>query len=474
MGLGGLILKLKLTLSNVFQIIKKLFSYLIKPFKFVLRSLGNWTPLRKFKFAWQAFCVLEKYIIAILLLVILAANGKLIWDFYKIPKQYVPVAGGTFIEGIVIKNPTLAMEEAKNLTNCGLTAYSTDGKIIPAIAESWQISPDGKVYTFKIRQGFNLEEIKNAIDKAKWQGVETKIDGQNIQLTLAQPYAPFLSYTTQLILPYGPFQIEKSTKTEITLKRNDNFYQGKPYLNKVTLKFYPTDADLNIDFKLGRLTTAADVDSKRNYKTYQFPLPYSQMLFFNLKREILQDRTIRQAIAQNTPLDKDIELTLLTNDKDANVAQAEKSKEDLAKLRIKLNIISKDNLILQKVDIPTRNFDILLYEVNLGSDPDLYPLYHSSQISEQGMNLSSFSMPVVDKMLEEARTTLDENVRAADYAKVQKILDQEAPTIVLNKETYNWTVSAKVKGIIEGPRMSAAGRYLNIWQWYIKEKRVKK
>ncbi|PIR71075.1 MAG: hypothetical protein COU44_01550 [Candidatus Nealsonbacteria bacterium CG10_big_fil_rev_8_21_14_0_10_40_24] len=90
------------------------------------------------------------------------------------------------------------------------------------------------------------------------------------------------------------------------------------------------------------------------------------------------------------------------------------------------------------------------------------------------MNLSSFSMPVVDKMLEEARTTLDENVRAADYAKVQKILDQEAPTIVLNKETYNWTVSAKVKGIIEGPRMSAAGRYLNIWQWYIKEKRVKK
>ncbi len=38
----------------------------------------------------------------------------------------------------------------------GLTIYDTNGKIVPGAAESWQASPDGTVYTFKIR------------DTAKW------------------------------------------------------------------------------------------------------------------------------------------------------------------------------------------------------------------------------------------------------------------------------------------------------------------
>jgi hypothetical protein len=34
----------------------------------------------------------------------------------------------------------------------GLTTYAADGAIIPGGAESWEISDDGKVYTFKLRQ----------------------------------------------------------------------------------------------------------------------------------------------------------------------------------------------------------------------------------------------------------------------------------------------------------------------------------
>ena len=35
----------------------------------------------------------------------------------------------------------------------GLTAIDKDLRVVPAVAESWTVSPDGKTYTFKIRKG---------------------------------------------------------------------------------------------------------------------------------------------------------------------------------------------------------------------------------------------------------------------------------------------------------------------------------
>jgi oligopeptide transport system substrate-binding protein len=40
----------------------------------------------------------------------------------------------------------------------GLTIYNAKGQIIPGAAESWTVSPDGKVYTFKIRDNANWSD----------------------------------------------------------------------------------------------------------------------------------------------------------------------------------------------------------------------------------------------------------------------------------------------------------------------------
>src|SRR5690349_22053856 len=57
----------------------------------------------------------------------------------------------------------------------GLTKINMDGSIVPLLAESWTIDPDGKVYTFKLRKGvkfhdgeaFDASDVKFSFERAK-------------------------------------------------------------------------------------------------------------------------------------------------------------------------------------------------------------------------------------------------------------------------------------------------------------------
>src|SRR3954469_24056445 len=40
----------------------------------------------------------------------------------------------------------------------GLTAIDKDLKVIPSLAESWSVAPDGKTYTFKLRSGVKFHD----------------------------------------------------------------------------------------------------------------------------------------------------------------------------------------------------------------------------------------------------------------------------------------------------------------------------
>lgn len=58
---------------------------------------------------------------------------------------------------------------------------------------------------------------------------------------------------------------------------------------------------------------------------------------------------------------------------------------------------------------------------------DPYQYFHSSQISQGGDNVTSYNNPEVDKLLDEARRTLDEDKRYALYHKFHRILHEEQP-----------------------------------------------
>ena len=174
----------------------------------------------------------------------------------------------------------------------GLVALNTDLQLVPDIAERWDISEDGKVYTFYLRDNAKFHDGKSiTAGDFKWsiersanpdtaspvadtylsdivgleavlEGEKTDISGikvideQTLQIEIDAPKAYFLAkltYPTAYVLDKdnveaggrswadtpngsGPFKLKEYRIGErIILERNENYYREPPYLESVSM-----------------------------------------------------------------------------------------------------------------------------------------------------------------------------------------------------------------------------------------------
>jgi len=125
-----------------------------------------------------------------------------------------------------------------------------------------------------------------------------------------------------------------------------------------------------------------------------------------------------------------------------------------------------------KDTIKNRDYDALLYGQALGSIPDLYPFWHSTQIKDPGLNLASYQNKTADQLLKDAREVADEQVKIKKYESLQDVILGDAPVLLLYNPDYIYWVSGKIKGIDTTKIIDPAKRFSNIINWYIKTKRV--
>lgn len=124
--------------------------------------------------------------------------------------------------------------------------------------------------------------------------------------------------------------------------------------------------------------------------------------------------------------------------------------------------------------LQTRDFDIFVLSTpsnGLPPDPDFFPLWHSTQIGETGQNYTSFNTEETDRLLLEARASLDQNERRAVYEEFQEILATELPAFPLYYPITNYVVSAQVKDVQVGPSVHPGDRFQSLPEWYIRTKR---
>ena len=162
----------------------------------------------------------------------------------------------------------------------GLVGLDSKGNVAPALAESWDLSKDGKVYSFHLRKGvkfhngreFEAQDVKwnfeNMMDKKvgsqrvneleRIDSIEL-LDRYTVRVILKEPFAPFLaviadsfvsmipkeSWPTADSKPVGtgPFQFsEYFAGNYIKLKRFPDYWQrGIPYVDELMIRRIPDD-----------------------------------------------------------------------------------------------------------------------------------------------------------------------------------------------------------------------------------------
>lgn len=125
------------------------------------------------------------------------------------------------------------------------------------------------------------------------------------------------------------------------------------------------------------------------------------------------------------------------------------------------------NQITQEI-IATRDFDLLLYEVETTIDPDQYNLWHSLKGDYPDLNISGYSYERVDILLEDARKTSDRKVRKQKYDLLQKYIMADAPAVFLFNPTYYYFVKDNVEGVNLEDINYSYERFHNIHEWVLK------
>ncbi len=147
-------------------------------------------------------------------------------------------------------------------------------------------------------------------------------------------------------------------------------------------------------------------------------------------------------------------------------------KEQWGKIGVRVNVESLTLGELQQNFIRPREYDALLFGQVVGIDPDPFSFWHSSQKKDPGLNLAMYENKTVDKILEEARQTLDSGARAEKYLLFQDEIIRDLPAIFLYTPLYLYPVSDKIQGIGEGKIADPSWRFADINQWYVETKRV--
>ncbi len=270
----------------------------------------------------------------------------------------VPMKGGTIVEGIVgtprFINPVLAFSDVDqdlvSLIYSGLMRKNFDGALIPDLAQKYEVSKDGLMYTFTLKNNiyfhdgkpvtasdvvFTINKIKDPTikspKKGNWDGVGVeKIDQKTIKFILKQPYASFLENTTLGIMPNalwntspielndantkpigsGPYKIGKISKQSggsidyydlIPFKKSN---LGAPYISKMTLRFYQNENNQIKALENGEVDQISSITpinaqilKEQNYRIESLTLPRVFGLFFNQNQnQIFTDKNIVTAI----------------------------------------------------------------------------------------------------------------------------------------------------------------------------------
>ena len=324
---------------------------------------------------------------------------------------------------------------------------------------------------------------------------------------------------------FNAIQATGEDEKVIYLTSNQNYYLGKPMVNSFAIHTYESKDDLMAALNSGAVTATAELDGKstdlitvENYHKRFSKINSGVFAFLNTSRGVLSSAEMRRSIRLGLNLSEiraeapDTEALdfpilksqiALENLPSIPTGDAITAKEKIDELsggeKIHLEIATVNSGYLPEVTnklaenlealgiecsvstytesqefvaniISRRNYDILVYGIELGADPDPLAYYHSSQAQAAGLNLSNYRNSLVDDLLIGARGTMDKKLRARKYESFLEYWATDVPAIGLYQANMTYIYNKNVRTYAESDLLvTTLDRFADIDDWAVNQ-----
>ena len=306
------------------------------------------------------------------------------------------------------------------------------------------------------------------------------------------------------------------------LSANPYYYLGRPMLNSFSVHTFSNKDSIVSAVNSGSVTATAELIGSEAEKitSGQFQKKTSGLndgsfMFFNLSNSWLKNDDLRQAIREGIDLEKiraaapdtvaldfpiidsQIKLSNLPALPERDFEAAKSTIADIISEEgpIKLSITTVNSGYLPSVTnvlaeelralgidvtvvtfeenkdfvtniLARRNYDILVYDIELGADPDPLPYYHSSQANASGLNLSNYRNGFVDDLLVGARDTIDDQLRIKKYESFLSYWVEDLPAVGLYQTNLTYVYNKNVRPYSNDVHLvDAIDRFSDICEW---------
>lgn len=411
-----------------------------------------------------------------------------------------------------------------------LVKVNVQGDLEPDLAERWEISADGLVYTFHLNpdvrfhdghactsddvlHSFNLyrdvtisHRFNRYFDNVQEWSAPTP---STFEIKLKQPFAPFLRYIAFCYIApkhklenpsidlnsfkenpigTGPFIYAGQESEKILFKGNEDYFEGRPWLNEVVVKIFPSKSLTWSAFLRGEIDVVFQLEQAQSEQVFQHPdiRIFSALsaggysLMFNLKDPIFSNPKIREAVSlaidkkeiiEKVEQDHGIPITGPFHPNSWAYDQTISTAYDPLKARILLDelgytdrklsfdiLVDKENehLVtiskiirqqLQEVGIEIRQhflsdfsdsirkieqdklkFQTYLFPNTTGTDPNTVSRYWETG---EIFNYGKYSNPEVDALFKMGRKIHDFKSREKIYKDIHRLVSKDQPAIFL-------------------------------------------
>jgi peptide/nickel transport system substrate-binding protein len=555
--------------------------------KFVFKRLDNFREVRRRIALW-----------VLAIGIIIGATGLQYLWYQNNYRTVANATGGTYAEAVLgpvdTLNPIFAKSSAEEavgeLLFSRLVTYDKSGHLNYDLADSMNISPDGKTYTLAIRPDarwddgsyvrardvvFTVNLLKNPATRSTitgWDNVVAKeIDSRTVAFELPAVYAAFPHALRFLpILPEhilrdvepaalredsfsskpvgsGPFTLRLLQEVDaaagrkiIHLAKSETYFKGTPKLDRIQLHVYKDIDAIKHALATSEVNAATDLTitdsnaiNSNRYDVEHRPVNSGVYALMNTTSTVLQDKKVRQALQVGTntsevrkALSPDLPALYLpfidsqvhgnipaapaydtakasqlldeagwtmqgnTRKKDGQPLQLnvvttknndfETALDILAKQWRALGVTVTTNIVdpsdpsqnvVQDILQP-RQYDVLLYQLTIGGDPDVYAYWHSSQAAS-GLNFSNYKNPISDDALTSARSRVEPDLRNAKYITFANQWLSDAPAIGLYQATMQYVHTKSIHALPKDFLLvSSADRYGDVRFWSVGDRMV--